>query len=358
MILKKNKFFKLPQIFLFFILFLGVLFSSCSSKKTENILSFNSMDTFMTVRSFGINSKKANLEVKNRILQIEKQISSEDENSALWQINHSEKFPAKMSMDLQKIAVFSKKMAEKTNGAFNPCLYPLKEAWGFVSKNYRVPSKSELENLLPLFDWTKINFTSNGEILLDKNVMLDFGASGKGYAGDEAVKILKAYGIESAILDLGGNIQLVGAKTLSGGKKSDWNVGIKNPLKKNDVGVLLKLQDEAVVTSGGYERFFETESGEKYIHIFDGKTGFPVQNEILSVTVVAKSGLYADCLSTALFVMGKKNAVEFWKSLSEKDENFDFVILCRDKSLCFTSGLEGKIFALDDFASQEIIVKN
>ena len=354
MILKKNNF--LP-FSLFFVLTLSFLFSSCSAKKTENILSFNAMDTFMTVRSFGRNSKKANLEVKNRILQIEKQISSEDENSALWKINHSEKFPVKMSADLKQIAVFSEEMAVKTNGAFNPCLYPLKEAWGFVSKNYRVPSKTELENLLPLFDWTKIKFPSNDEIFLDKNMMLDFGASGKGYAGDEAIKILKSYGIESAVLDLGGNIQLVGAKTLSGGKKTDWNVGIKNPLKKNDVAILLKIQDMAVVTSGGYERFFETENGEKYIHIFDGKTGLPVQNEILSVTVVAQSGLYADCLSTALFVMGKEKSVEFWKNLPETEQNFDFIILCSDGSLCFTSGLEGKLFPLEEFSSKEVILR-
>ena len=166
-------------------------------------------------------------------------------------------------------------------------------------------------------------------------MQLDFGALGKGYAGDRTVQFLKDKGITSALLDFGGNIQALGTKP----DGSLWTIGIKNPWNdesNSSVICSLKISDKAVVTSGGYERFFIGTDGKKYIHIFDSKTGCPVQSDLESVSIVCPSGLYADALSTSLFVMGKNQAIAFWK----QHQDFDFILLTKDKEMLYSEGLK------------------
>ena len=184
------------------------------------------------------------------------------------------------------------------------------------------------------------------KIILHKHdgMMIDFGAVAKGFASDEAEKILKAYGIGSAILDLGGNIVALGTKP----DGTEWNVGIKNPWNGENPVAGIKIKNHCVVTSGGYERFFVGEDGKKYIHIFDGKTGFPVENELESVSVISESGIYADSLSTALFVMGTEKAIDFWKS----NRDFDMILITKDKRIFFTKSINEKISVLYDFAEK------
>ena len=154
------------------------------------------------------------------------------------------------------------------------------------------------------------------------------------------------HGVKSAILDLGGNVQTIGSKP----DGTAWQVGLQNPWGEGAVAAL-KIKNEAMITSGGYVRYFTGDDGKKYIHIMNGITGRPVENDIVSSTIVTETGTYADGLSTATYVLGKEKSIELWK----KHKNFEMILLSPDKSICYTKGLEGKIDLLFDFTSVEVI---
>lgn len=343
------------------------MFASCSEPK--DVKSFQAMNTFMTVQSFGKDSEKANQAVMEKILELENQISTTKESSLIYKLNSSNGQSVSFDNDTYALIKFGVLMGIMTDGALNIALYPVISAWGFTNENYRVPSDEEIASLLKKTDFTKIHFETETDfenepsaqkIRLEDGMMIDLGAIGKGYAGDLAAEILKENGINCALMDFGGNIQAVGTK-IDG---SDWNIGIKNPWMNGGTeaggsgtvgGAVagVKIRDQAVITSGGYERFFADETGHKYIHIFDGKVGRPVESGIASVTIISTSGLYADALSTALFVMGTEKACEFWKTY----KNFEMIILTDDEEIFYTDGLENKISFHYDFKNQHVIRK-
>lgn len=321
-----------------------IIFFACKSndsanlhKPTTSAKSFEAMSTFMTLKSYGPNSQKANESVEEMIANIEAQISTTNKDSYIYKINNDnnreEKF-IDIPPQIAELIEFSLKMAKKTNGAFNPVLYPIVHLWGFTTAKYKVPADFEIEETLAITDFNKVTITkkrdNSATITMKKNMMIDMGAVGKGFAGDQAIQMMKEMGITSAIIDLGGNVQTLGCKP----DGSPWKIGITNPWGEAPIGGIA-VCDKAVITSGGYERFFE-ENGKRYIHIFDGKKGKPVENNLAAVTVIAKSGLFADALSTALFAMGKEKSIEFWKKNHEK---FQMILVMNDKSVAYTEEL-------------------
>ena len=148
---------------------------------------------------------------------------------------------------------------------------------------------------------------------------------------------MKQGGAASALLDLGGNIQAVGSKP----DGSPWRVAIRDPAGDGNIGVV-EVADQVVVTSGGYERYFE-EDGVLYWHIIDPATGWPARSGLTSVTVVGESGLLCDGLSTALFVMGREGALEHWR----QHRDFEAVLVSEDGSVTITAGLEGRFTPAD-----------
>ena len=353
------------------------LFTSSCSQKSEST-SFTAMNTYMTVKSYGKNSKKtaaANLMVQQEVERLEKILSTTIENSDVYRINNSvpdnnQFSKISVSPETTYLILESLELYKLTDGAFNPALYPVIREWGFTTGDYKVPSEEKIDQLLELSDFSKIQISpklvstppltsllkadydkglsANTSIITKPiGMQLDFGAIGKGYAGDRAIKVLKEAGLSSALLDFGGNIQVLGTKP----DGSDWTVGIKNPWGGDPVAAV-KLRDACMITSGGYERFFTGEDGKKYIHIFDGKTGRPVENELESVTIICRDGIYGDALSTSLFVMGLDKAVDFWQH-SARD--FDFVIVTKDKGLVYSAPLKDSISLLFDFDSLRIV---
>ena len=328
-----------------------VALASCSrtgAAKAE-VNSFTAMNTYMTVKAYGKGAAAANLLVQREVERVEKIISTTIEGSDVYRIN------SKIGLDIAETFVQpetaflikeSQKFYKMTDGAFNPALFLVIREWGFTTGNYKVPEDGTVRELLALTDFSEVKI--DGDCVYHPyGLQLDFGAIGKGYAGDKAIEILRAAGVSSALLDFGGNIQVLGSKP----DGSDWTVGIKNPWGGDPVAAV-KLRDACMITSGGYERFFTGEDGKKYIHIFDGKTGRPVDNELESVTIICREGLYGDALSTALFVMGLEKAVTFWQN-SARD--FDFVIITKDKRLVYSAPLEKSITLLFDFNFVEVV---
>lgn len=343
--------------------FLAALFlfllASCTKSSNDSI-AFKAMDTFMTIKSYGKNAHKGNLLAKKEIEKLELILSTTNPASEIYKINKESEKALKnestlspqsftLSKSAEEVTAFSLKLAEAGDGAFNVFLYPVTKAWGFTKKEYKVPSDRQIRDLLPLTDYKNASLSA-GILYLKSGMQLDFGGIGKGFAGDKAIEVLKESGITSAILDLGGNVQLLGSKP----DGRDWNIGLRNPWESSAPPILsLKLSESAIITSGGYERYFTGDDGQKYIHIFDSKTGRPVSSDIVSVTVICKEGRYGDALSTALFVMGKDSAIEFWKHSSLCD--FDFIMIFEDKSLIYTNGLSEKLKLIFDFSDVEMI---
>lgn len=359
--------------FVFFYFFMILFFTACSQK--QETTSFTAMNTYMTVKSYGRSAKAANLQVQNEIERLEKILSTMIDGSDVYRINTSKaetdgfsKIPVmpETTYLIQK----SLRFYEMTEGSFNPALYPIIKEWGFTTGDYKVPSEEKILSLLKYTDFSKIEISeklqsappldSILQVNHDKagqatasiltcpaGMQLDFGAIGKGYAGDCAIRLLKDNGVKSALLDFGGNIQVLGTKP----DGSDWTVGIKNPWGGEPVAAV-KLRDACMITSGGYERFFTGDDGKKYIHIFDGATGRPVENELESVTIICRQGIYGDALSTSLFVMGLDKAIEFWRC---RDGDFDFVILTKDKGVVYSAPLKDSISLRFDFDSVRVV---
>ena len=302
------------------------------------------MNTYMTIKSYGSRSPKANKAVQDEVNRLEKIISTTITDSDVYIINNCEKESFEKK-DLHPETVYllnaSKEYYGMTDKAFNPCLYPVIKEWGFTTGDYKVPSKNRIEELLRNTDFNKINM-NDIQLQKQKGMQIDFGAVGKGYAGDRATAILKKYGIKSALLDFGGNIQTLGAKP----DGNLWTVAVKNPFDSRPA-CSIKIKDKCVITSGGYERFFIGDDGKKYIHIFDGKTGYPVQNDLESVTIICNEGIYGDALSTSLFVMGKDKAIDFYKNKLD----FDFVLITKDRSLIYSEGLAPVLTVIGQFDS-------
>ena len=177
-------------------------------------------------------------------------------------------------------------------------------------------------------------------------MQLDLGAVGKGYTADLVVEQLKEDGIESALISLGGNIQAIGSRP----DGSDWQIGIRAPWKNGNLGVL-EMSDMAVVTSGGYENYFEDADGNIYWHILDPTTGYPADSGLQAAVIVGKEGRLCDALSTSLFVMGAEKAEEYWR----KNGGFDMILVTDENEILLTEGIAGQ-FTLNDGRTETIRV--
>jgi len=228
------------------------------------------------------------------------------------------------------------RIAERTSGAFDPTIGPLVDLWDIGGDNSQVPSQQAIDHARSLVDWRLVEIDSQrGTVYLPKQGMaLDLGGIAKGYAADELVAIAQEAGIQQALFDLGGNIYAFGTKA----DGTPWRVGVKDPAQPGGSPALaLAVQDRSVVTSGMYERFFEQE-GIRYHHILNPATGYPVWNDIHSVTIVSKSSLLADALSTSVFVLGREKGLALLES-----EDAEGVIIGEDNLVYPTSGIADQL---------------
>ena len=308
--------------------------------------SFFAMDTYMTFTIHGVNAEDAYQQAENKIRELEGLWSVTDSDSDIYAVNHSGGKPVVVDKKTEELISFALTVAEKTGGAVDPTIYPVLREWGFTTGENQVPSREEITELLKCVDYTKV-YVDHGSIVLEEGSMLDLGAVGKGYAGDEVVQVLKENGVCSALLDIGGNIQAVGTKP----DGSSWRVGLKDPFSGGVLGVI-QVADEAVVTSGSYERYFVGEDGKRYGHIIDPVTGYPADNGLASVSVIAGEGKWCDALSTALFVMGPEGAEDYWR----ENRNFDMILVMEDGDIYITEGIKDRFSTAKESGGQTVNV--
>lgn len=303
-----------------------------SAPTTER--TFFAMDTVMTLRLYEGGDEALLAGAEERVQALAVLLSVTDENSEIYALNHTG--GAELSPDTAELFRNALELCARTDGALDISTYPVLTAWGFTTGAYSVPDGETIAALLPLVDYTRVALDGN-RAALPQGMEIDLGSVAKGYTGEMLSAYLKENGVTSATLDLGGNIQTVGAKP----DGTPWRIGIRSPEGEGNVGVV-EAADQAVVTSGGYERYFE-EDGARYWHIIDPKTGAPARSGLLSVTVVGDSGLLCDALSTALFVMGPDKALAHWR----QHQDFQAVLILEDGSIIITAGLVGS-FTLTD----------
>lgn len=311
-----------------------------SGEQNEAKTEFFAMDTYMTITAYGQNSEKALSDAKNKLTKLERLWSVTNPESDIYAVNHSNGAPVNVSEETVELLSFALHMAEETDGALEPTIYPVLAAWGFTTEENRVPSDSEIGELLQNVGYKRIRL-ENTNVQLERGMMLDMGSVGKGYAGDLTIQLLKDAGITSALLDLGGNIQALGSRP----DGSLWRLGLRDPFSDSTLGVL-EMSDQAVVTSGAYERYFIGEDGTKYGHIIDPVTGYPAESGLASVTVIAQEGRLCDALSTALYVMGRSRAIDYW----QKHHNFEMILVTENGEICLTDGIADS-FTLDSYHS-------
>lgn len=308
---------------------------TASQKKVQkNVFA---MDTYMTVTAYGENAGEAVDAAIDEINRLDALLSTGKDTSQVALINKNKS--AVLTEDTQALLKKSLELYESTGHRFDITIYPVMCLWGFPTEEYRVPQDDEIMQTLNLVGSDKLMYKEETNTLtLRDGMAIDFGGIAKGYTSSKLMDIFRKYGVSSAMVSLGGNVQVLGTKT----DGSDWRVAVQNPDGTDDYLGVLAIKDKAVITSGGYERYFE-QDGKTYHHIMDNETGKPADSDLISVTIVSEDGTLADGLSTALFVMGKKEALEYWKKHSEE---FDAILVTKDGEITVTQGLA------DSFSSE------
>ena len=295
------------------------------------------LDTAITLKVYGSKRDEVLKKLEDKINELDDMLSTGKETSEVSRLNRGGE--AVLSPTMANLVKRSLDIYKKTDGLFDITIYPLMELWGFPTKNYKVPSEKEIEEKLKLVGSDKIDFNEETRKISFKNkgMEIDFGGIGKGYITDELVKILTDEKVESAIINLGGNV--FGFRKKPDG--SLWNIAIRDPNEPDKYMAAIRLEDSAVITSGGYERYFE-ENGVIYHHILDPRTGKPSDSGLKSVSIISKDGTLADALSTSLFIMGEEKAVKYWK---ENGSNFDILLMTNDNRLLVSAGIKDKVIS-------------
>ncbi len=311
----------------------ALLLAACSNKVTAASGEYYALDTICTQQVTGGDAQAAADEVSAMLARITDEMSM-NEGSDLYAINSAAPQSAQIAEETADVLQKALEYAALTNGAFDPTIGPVSSLWD-ISGTPRVPSADEVAEAIKLVDYTGVTIDGTTVKLARQGMMLDFGGIGKGYAADLAAQIYEKHGVQTALLNLGGNVFVYGAK--AGG--SDYRIGLRDPNGADtDYFAIVSEKNTSVVTSGIYERYFESD-GVVYHHLFNPETGYPTDNGLAGVTVVCQSSTKADALSTALFVMGLEDGLAFAETLDDVEAAF----ITTDKKVYVTEGLKGNI---------------
>lgn len=249
----------------------------------------------------------------SRIKNIERLLNRFDKDSQVSSINRLG-LEDELKLDPETVFVLKRSLElnRLTDGAFDITISPLVELWGFYEQKGDLPSGEEIRKILPYIGSENILLKEAGTIrVLRQGVKIDLSGIAKGYAVDEAIRVLKENGIENGLVEAGGDMYCLGR----GPKKSPWRIGIMHPRKDELLGALT-VSDKAVATSGDYQKFFIKDK-KRYSHIIDPRTGYPISDIPASVTVIANDCITADGLATAISVMGPTDGLKFIEEFND-----------------------------------------
>ena len=307
-------------------------FPGCAAREEPVTAELFAMDTFIVLKAYGDNAADAVASSEETIKRLSRLLSVTDEGSEVYALDHADGAETPVSPEVFDLISRSLALSSELGESFELTIYPVLRAWGFTTDNERVPADAEIEELLALVDDGSAVLNAEGRtVRLPAGAQIDLGAVAKGYAGDAAAELMRANGVDSALLDLGSStIVAIGAKP----DGSAWRIAVKDPFGRSDRAGIIEATDVSVSTSGGYERYFVGDDGETYWHIIDPATGRPAKSGLVSVTVLCKSAFLGDALSTALFVMGAEAAEAYWRAVG----GFDYILITEEGKLIMTPG--------------------
>lgn len=306
--------------------------TACSQSAELAEAEIYAMNTVITLSASGGNAEDAIAQARRDIIDWESLWSVTVDTSELYQINHSEGQSVEVSQTTADLISFTLSMSERTGGSLDPTIYPIVSAWGFTTSSFQVPTQEEINKCLQLVGYEKVNLTENTVTMLP-GMQLDLGATAKGYACDLVAENFRRQGVTSALINFGGNIAMIGNSS----DGDAWRIGVRDPDGGDDLGVL-SLSDCGVATSGNYQRYFEDENGNRYGHIMNPETGYPIMSNLRSVTIVSEEGKICDALSTAVYVMGIDRAIELWESSND----FEMILIADDQTVYVSEGISDR----------------
>lgn len=304
------------------------------------------MDTFLTQKIYDEDGEAVVRAVAQEMQQIEQQFSPYLSDSEIAQVNAQAGLSAVPVSDtvfsvIKRCLSFS----EETAGIYELTIGPLVQLWNITGENPTVPTADAIGNALSYVDYRNVTLDEQMQtVYLDRpGVLLDFGATIKGYATEQGLRIMQEAEIGGGIISLGGNVAATGVKE----DGTPFSIGLRDPQKTaNDFFGILKVSDQVISTSGPYERYFE-QDGKRYHHILDPKTGYPAESDLQTVAVISADGLLSDFLSTYLFMMGKEYLLEH---LEEAD--YHVIAIDTDNRVHCSSALKDAFTLVSDSGYQ------
>ena len=292
------------------------------------------LGTIVQINLYEKGSQRLYDRVFERIAELENIFSTNIEGSDIDRVNQNAGImPVRVRQELITVLDSAILFAERSGELFDPTIGTLVKLWDISGENPRLPDEEEIQSALQQINFRNliINREESTVFLMQTGMSLDLGGIAKGYIADEIVLLLRNAGIEQALINLGGDIYVMGSRN-----GEYWRIGIQDP---NDMygtaAAVLYLQNKCIVSSGTYERFFEYE-GIRYHHIFSLETGYPVVNDLLSVSIISENCMEADALSTAVFTLGFERGTELIKSIPGTEGIFIF----DDYTIRLTPGIE------------------
>lgn len=253
--------------------------------------------------------------IEKELKRFDGSLSPFNDTSVISRVNRNEELVTDTLF--QNVFRRSMEISEATDGAFDITIAPLANAWGFGFKKEEWPNEQTIDSLRQLTDYRNVSLQEGRVIKKDPRIMISCSAVAKGYATDVVGQYLERRGVKNYMVDIGGELSLKGQNP----RGEAWRIGINKPVDdslaiNNELQLILQLTDVGVATSGNYRNYYYKD-GKKYAHTIDPRTGYPVQHNILSATVVAKDGMTADAYATAFMVMGLEKAEAFTANYPE-----------------------------------------
>lgn len=252
--------------------------------------------------------KNLQKEIEAQLKSVNDALSMFDKKSIITAVNNNE--PVKLNDMFVNVFKLAQSISEDTDGAFDITVAPLVNAWGFGYRSGALPSQQDIDSIRAFVGYQKVKLSGMRIQKEDARLTLDCSAIAKGYGTDVVARYFLREGIKNFMVEIGGEIVTHGVNP----KRQQWSIGIEKPVEdslamKSELQTVLKVDDIAMATSGNYRNFYYKD-GKKYAHTIDPKTGFPVQHNILSATVLAKQCAVADAYATAFMVMGLEKSKE------------------------------------------------
>ena len=317
--------------------------SACGETKESQRQVF-AMDTVMTLTAYGNKAESGLSAAESVILSMDAMLDPDLETSTTHAINTANGTNVSVSGQVAKMLSTAHTVYLQSNGALDLTLFPVFKRWGFHNGRYYVPTPEELASDISLrcFDSMVLtSFPSSGSyaVSFPAGAQISFGAVGKGNAAENAINAMRNVGVTSGIVSLGGNVQTLGLKP----DGTNWNIAVQDPNNTSTYLGVISVGETAVVTSGTYQRFF-TQNNKTYHHLINPETGNPINNTLSSVTIICDDGTMADCLSTAMFILGESKALNYWRTYG----GFEMIMVNKDKHITCTKGLIEKFTLINN----------